>query len=239
MNPLQIDNILYADSPIIIALDYTNEQDVMNLVKQLDPSLCKLKIGKELFTACGPKLVEKLVVSGYKVFLDLKFHDIPNTVHKACIQAANLGVWMINVHASGGQKMMEQAKLGIESTGCNAKLIAVTILTSMSEEELPSIGITDDLNTHITKLAKLTYQSGLDGVVCSANEARLIKTNTHSDFLTITPGIRLTLDKTDDQTRIMTPKMAVDNLADYLVIGRPITQATDPYQQLINIINNI
>jgi orotidine-5'-phosphate decarboxylase len=239
MNPLVFDNPPTYDSPIIVALDYDNEKDVMNLIQQLSPDLCKLKIGKELFTSTGPKLVEKLVVSGYQVFLDLKFHDIPNTTYKACKAAANLGVWMTNVHASGGQKMMEVAKQGVDDAGTNTLLIAVTTLTSMSQDDLYQIGIKEDINTHIINLAKLAHKSGLDGVVCSAHEARQIKANVNDNFLTICPGIRLNSNIQDDQTRIMTPSTAINNMADYLVIGRPITQADNPYQQLININSQI
>lgn len=236
MNPLILDNQTTYDSPIIVALDFDNEKEVMNLIYQLNPDLCKLKVGKELFTATGPKLVEKLVVSGYKVFLDLKFHDIPNTTHKACKAAANLGVWMTNVHASGGQKMLEMAKKGIEESGTDTLLIAVTTLTSMSGEDLHQIGIKEDITTHVINLAKLAHQSGLDGVVCSSHEAKQIKSEIADSYLTICPGIRLTLDKVDDQTRIMTPHMAINNKVDYMVIGRPITKANNPYQQLIDIL---
>ena len=239
MNPLILDNSHINDSPIIVALDFDNEKDVMNLVGQLSPDLCKLKIGKELFTSTGPKLVEKLVVGGYKVFLDLKFHDIPNTTYKACKAAANLGVWMTNVHASGGQKMLEMAKKGIDESGVDTLLIAVTILTSMSEAELPQIGIKENITAHVINLAKLTNQSGLDGVVCSAHEAKQIKSDIADSFLTICPGIRLTLEKEDDQTRIMTPQMAIDNKVDYMVIGRPITRAADPYLELTKILSGI
>ena len=239
MNPLLLDSITSYNSPIIVALDFDNEKDVMNLIKQLNPDLCKLKVGKELFTSVGPKIVEKLVVSGYKVFLDLKFHDIPNTTYNACKAAANLGVWMTNVHASGGQKMLEMAKKGIEESGTDTLLIAVTVLTSMSQEELYQIGIKEDITTHITNLAKLTHQSGLDGVVCSGLEAQQIKTTTVDNFLTICPGIRLTLNKEDDQTRIMTPEIAINHKVDYMVIGRPITKAADPYLELTKILSRI
>lgn len=240
MNPMIFDTHTNSfDSPVIVALDYSNEKAVMNLVKQLDPSLCKLKIGKELFTSSGPKLVEKLVASGYKVFLDLKFHDIPNTVYKACKAASELGVWMVNVHASGGTKMLEMAKQGVDEAGTDTLLIAVTVLTSMSQADLNQIGITTDISTHITNLAKLSYNAGLDGVVCSAHEASKIKKSTNDKFLTVVPGIRLTNSVSDDQQRIMTPVEALNNKSDYLVIGRPITQATDPYKQLCEIISSI
>ena len=239
MNPLITSTDNTINSPIIISLDYDNEKQVMNLVSKLHPSLCKLKVGKELFTYCGPKLVEKLVTSGYDVFLDLKFHDIPNTVYKACKAAANLGVWMIDVHASGGGNMLHMARQAINESSHKPLLIAITVLTSMNESDLIQIGINSDINTQVTRLAKLSHTCGLDGVVCSAQEAKLIKNATDSKFLTITPGIRLASDKSDDQIRIMTPVAARDNLADYLVIGRSITNAVDPYATLLQILSSL
>lgn len=239
MNPLIITNQNYNNSPIIISLDYDNEKQVMDLVNKLDPSLCKLKVGKELFTTCGPKLVENLVVSGYDVFLDLKFHDIPNTVYKACKAAANLGVWMVNVHASGGVNMLKMARQAIEESTHKPLIIAVTVLTSMSEADLVQIGINTNINNQVINLAKLSYECGLDGVVCSAHEAQLIKNNTSNSFLTVTPGIRLADDDHHDQTRIMTPVAALNNMADYLVIGRSITQSPDPYSTLLQILSDI
>lgn len=239
MNPLILNPATTKDSRVIVALDNLNTVEVNSLVTKLDPSLCKLKVGKELFTIAGPKLVEQLVVSGYDVFLDLKFHDIPNTVYKACKAAANLGVWMVNVHASGGLKMLLEAKKAIDESEHKPLLIAVTVLTSMNEEDLKQIGITQGINEHIKHLAQLSYQSGLDGVVCSALEAKMIKDATSRDFLTVTPGIRLADSKTDDQTRIMTPAGAISNMADYLVIGRPITSAKDPQTILLDILGQL
>lgn len=239
MNPLLIDKAQLPDSPIIIALDYSKSVDATNLVAKLDPKLCKLKVGKELFVGAGPKFVEQLVVSGYDVFLDLKFHDIPNTVYGACKTAANLGVWMVNVHASGGQKMLEAAKKAIDDTGHKALLTAVTILTSMTENDLTQTGINDNMETQIKRLAKLSFDSGLDGVVCSALEVQMIKDSTKPEFLTITPGIRLPESQTDDQNRIMTPEAAIRNGADYLVIGRPITASANPQVALGDILARI
>ena len=239
MNPLITTDQNNINSPIIVGLDFNNEKQVMDLVNKLHPSLCKLKVGKELFTTCGPKLVEKLVVSGYDVFLDLKFHDIPNTVYKACKAAANLGVWMVNVHASGGSNMLQIARQAIDESNHKPRLIAVTVLTSMSETDLAQIGINSDINAQVLRLAKLSYDCGLDGVVCSAQEAKLIKDATSSQFLTVTPGIRLASDKSHDQVRIMTPVAALENLADYLVIGRSITNATDPHATLLQILADI
>lgn len=235
MNPLVLDATTQQNSKIIVALDYNNEKDVINFISQINPLLCKLKVGKELFTACGPKLVEKLVISGFDVFLDLKFHDIPNTVYKACKVACNLGVWMLNVHASGGETMLKMAKQAVDESDHKPLLIAVTVLTSMTEAELSVIGITNNLLTQVKLFAKLSNRCNLDGVVCSAHESLLVKETTHNSFLTVTPGIRLITDKTDDQTRIVTPQIARQNLVDYMVIGRPITQAIDPIEVLTNI----
>lgn len=239
MNPF-LANENTMKSPVIVALDFTDAAQVHKLTRQLDPSLCRLKVGKELFTSCGPKLVEELVVSGYDVFLDLKFHDIPNTVYKACKAAANLGVWMIDVHASGGRDMLEAARLAIDEIGYRKPLlIAVTVLTSMSESNLIDIGVTAGLNSLILNLAKLSYKYKLDGVVCSAHEAAMIKNATATNFLAVTPGIRLPNDNANDQARIMTPCAAVQHKADYLVIGRPITAADDPKAKLMEIINSL
>lgn len=217
-----------SDKKVIVALDFNSLSDVINFVATVDPSQCRLKVGKELFTAYGPEIVRQLQQRGFEVFLDLKFHDIPNTVYKAIRVAADLGVWMVNVHASGGREMMEQARQAIIDSTHKPLLIAVTILTSLSAESVAEIGYAKSLTEQAVHLAKLSYECGLDGVVCSALEAQNIKHNTAANFLTVTPGIRLSDSKVDDQTRIMTPVAAVNNGADYLVIGRPITQASDP-----------
>lgn len=228
------------DSKIIVALDYADSASALNLVNQLDPSLCKLKVGKELFTAAGPQFVEKLVAKNFQVFLDLKFHDIPNTVSKACEAASNLGVWMLNVHASGGTAMMQAALEGVDKSKQSPPyLIAVTVLTSMSEENLHEIGIENNIENQVLKLAKLTQLAGLHGVVCSALEARLLKQQSPENFLLITPGIRPTSASKDDQTRILTPTQALTSGASYLVIGRPITQAAKPIDALISINHEI
>lgn len=239
MNPLILDLNPSFKSPIVVALDFNDESSALSLIKYLDPSLCKLKVGKELFTATGPQFIEKLVISGYDVFLDLKFHDIPNTVHKACKVAANLGVWMLNVHASGGEKMLMAARDAIEESLHKPLLIGVTILTSMNEADMQKIGVTTGINSQIKRLAQLSYSCGLDGVVCSAIEAKAIKEYTHANFITVTPGIRLPSNKLDDQEQIMTPQDALNNLADYLVIGRPITQALQPRETLLNILSEL
>lgn len=227
------------DKKIIIALDFNNIEEVLTFVDTVSSNECRLKVGKELFTAYGPQIIKELHKKGFEVFLDLKFHDIPNTVYKAIKVAANLGVWMVNVHASGGREMMEKARQAVEESTHKPLLIAVTILTSLSQEAVAEIGYSKHLTEQALHLAKLSYECNLDGVVCSAHEASLIKSNTSNSFLTITPGIRLLDSKTDDQTRIMTPQNAIANGADYLVIGRPITQAKNPSEVLQNINQNI
>ncbi|KTC95318.1 orotidine-5'-phosphate decarboxylase [Legionella feeleii] len=214
---------------LIVALDFSNRQDAFALVEQLEPSQCALKVGSEMFTLFGPDFVRDLVKKGFKIFLDLKFHDIPNTVARACQACAELGVWMINVHASGGLAMMQTAVKALEPYGDNRPLlIAVTILTSMATENLPEVGIEPSVDTQVKRLAKLALQAGLDGVVCSAFEVPMIKNTCGQSFLTITPGIRLPGDKLNDQSRVMTPVQAVENGSDFLVLGRSITTAPKP-----------
>jgi len=232
-------NKLACTTPIIVALDYARQDEVITFVQKIDPTMCRLKVGKELFVSCGPQLVTQLQNYGFEIFLDLKFHDIPHTVYKACKAAADLGVWMLNVHASGGDEMLSAARQGVNEAHSQAKLIAVTLLTSLSTAQLPAIGINDSLNAQVLRLATLSYKHKLDGVVCSAQEATAIKQATANSFLTVTPGIRLTANKTDDQTRIVTPVDALAFGADYLVIGRPITQATDPLQVLTHILTSL
>ncbi len=213
---------------IIVALDYAEATQAMHLVQQLDPSLCKLKVGKELFTSAGPDLVRDLVKRDFKVFLDLKFHDIPNTVAKACAAACDMGVWMLNVHASGGLAMMQAAQKAVEDSKHPAMLIAVTVLTSMSEAELKQVGVQQSLTEQVKQLALLTQQAGLAGVVCSAQEASMLRAHCGEEFCLVTPGIRPTDSAKDDQTRIVTPSQALALGSSYLVIGRPITQAANP-----------
>lgn len=220
------------DPKIIVALDYADAASALQLVNQLDPALCRLKVGKELFTAVGPQFIEALTRANFGVFLDLKFHDIPNTVAKACSAASNLGVWMLNVHASGGLEMMQAARQAVNNSEAKPLLIAVTVLTSMNQASLNQIGIPTDLATHVLNLAKLTQQAGLDGVVCSALEATTLRSQLGHDFCLVTPGIRPAHTNQDDQSRVVTPADALKNGASYLVIGRPITQATDPLKAL-------
>lgn len=227
------------DSKIIVALDYADATSALNLAAKLDPNMCKLKVGKELFTAAGPTLIEQLVKKQFKVFLDLKFHDIPTTVAKACQAASNLGVWMLNVHACGGAAMMQAALEGVNKSNHQPFLIAVTVLTSMDQSTLTSVGVSQKLDQQVLNLAKLSQQSGLHGVVCSGLEARLLKQNLPNDFLLVTPGIRPSTANLDDQNRVLTPSQALNMGASYLVIGRPITQAADPIVALMAIQHEI
>ena len=226
-------------SPIIVALDFPYHEQALDMADRLDPALCRVKVGKELFTREGPGILKALHERDFEVFLDLKFHDIPNTVAKACAVAADLGVWMLNVHASGGQRMMEAAKEAVEQAGTGALLIAVTVLTSMEQSDLAQIGLDVAPLDQVKRLAGLAKQSGLDGVVCSAQEAEHLKQHCGSDFQLVTPGIRPAGAATDDQRRIMTPAQAQSVGVDYMVIGRPITQANDPDQALKEIIQSL
>jgi len=229
--------VLKSESKIIVALDYSSEDEALNFIKKVNPELCKLKIGKELFTVAGPQFVEKIVTMGFDVFLDLKFHDIPNTVMKACHAAAELGVWMVNVHALGGKTMMQAAKEGVSHS--STKLIAVTILTSMGQEDLNQIGIQTYVKDQVVNLAKLANDAGLDGVVCSAKEVSILRENLGNNFLLVTPGIRPAGNEISDQKRVMTPREAIDIGSSYLVIGRPITQSKSPIDTLEMILSNI
>lgn len=224
-----------SDAKIIIALDYSSATPALALAGQLNPALCRLKVGKELFTACGPALLEKLMQRGFEIFLDLKFHDIPNTTAQACKAAAGLGVWMVNVHALGGRKMLEAARAAIVNSAQAPKLIAVTMLTSMGQEDLADIGIAASPAEMVLRLATLSRDCGLDGVVCSAQEASLLRQHCGTEFCLVTPGIRPAQASLDDQSRVMTPQAALQAGASYLVIGRPITKADNPLQALLEI----
>jgi orotidine-5'-phosphate decarboxylase len=217
---------------IIVALDYPDAAAANQLIDLLDPTLCRLKVGKELFTAEGPAFVSSLVARGYGVFLDLKFHDIPNTVAKACAAAARLGVWMVNVHASGGRAMMTAAREALEQMPNPPLLIAVTVLTSMDEAALHETGITGALPDQVLRLAGLAQECGLAGVVCSAQEAPVLRNALGPQFLLVTPGIRPATASLDDQSRVLTPAEALRNGSSQLVIGRPITRAIDPLEAL-------
>ena len=220
---------------IIVALDFPGAVPALALAHRLSPELCRLKVGKELFTATGPVLLEQLMRSGFEIFLDLKFHDIPNTTAQACKAAASLGVWMINVHALGGRKMLEAAQLAVSNSARPPKLIAVTMLTSMAQEDITDLGIDATPEEMVLRLAKMTQEAGLDGVVCSAQETAMLRKQCGNKFNLVTPGIRPENTSLDDQSRVMTPLAALQAGSSYLVIGRPITKAADPLQALLAI----
>ncbi|MBC7002507.1 orotidine-5'-phosphate decarboxylase [Photobacterium sp. BZF1] len=224
------------DPKVIVALDYPSQDEALAFVDRIEPGSCRLKVGKEMFTFFGPDFVRKLHDRGHSVFLDLKFHDIPNTCSRAVAAAADLGVWMVNVHASGGERMMTASREILEPFGKDRPLlIGVTVLTSMEASDLQGIGITAEPKDHVLNLARLTKNSGLDGVVCSAHESTMLKTELGSEFKLVTPGIRPAGSAAGDQRRVMTPVEAVQAGSDYLVIGRPITKAADPAAVLAEI----
>jgi len=228
-----------SDPRIIVALDYPDAKGALDLASRLDPTLCRLKVGKELFTAAGPSLLEKLHQQGFSVFLDLKYHDIPNTVAAACLAAAGLGVWMINVHALGGRGMMLAAREALAKAGSPPKLIAVTVLTSMGTADMAEIGLGGSPQEAAARLARLAQECGLDGVVCSPQEAATLRRQCGKAFVLVTPGIRPAEGARDDQQRVATPRRAITEGADYLVIGRPITRAPDPIAALRSINDEI
>ncbi|PNH93170.1 orotidine-5'-phosphate decarboxylase [Vibrio diazotrophicus] len=224
------------DQKVIVALDYDNQADALAFVSRIDPTSCRLKVGKEMFTLFGPDFVRELHKRGFSVFLDLKFHDIPNTCSKAVKAAAELGVWMVNVHASGGERMMAASREILEPYGKDRPLlIGVTVLTSMEQSDLAGIGLDIKPQDQVMRLATLTKNAGLDGVVCSAQESQMLKQSLGKEFKLVTPGIRPAGADVGDQRRIMTPYEAVQAGSDYLVIGRPITQAADPAAVLAEI----
>lgn len=224
---------------IVVALDAPGPSQALALAARLDPALCRVKVGKELFVAAGPAVVESLQRAGFEVFLDLKFHDIPNTVAGACRAAAALGVWMVNVHASGGPAMMAAAREAVDGAAHRPLLIGVTVLTSLSDAELAAIGWTGGAADNVARLAALARASGLDGVVCSAQEAAQMRAAHGAGFVSVTPGIRLPGGDAGDQSRVVTPVDAVRAGAHYLVIGRPVTQAKDPAATLAAIAASI
>jgi len=224
---------------IIVALDFPEEQAAMAMVQQLDPSMCRLKVGKELFVRSGPQLVEKIQKLGFDVFLDLKFYDIPNTVAGACRAAADLGVWMVNVHASGGHKMMEAAREAVTNSSHQPYLIAVTILTSMTSHDLSELGFDLTPMEEVQRLAAIAGECGMDGVVCSPMEAKILTQQMGKEFKLVTPGVRPEGSDRGDQNRVMTPIQALQAGSDFLVIGRPVTAVEDPIKSLENIISSI
>ena len=221
---------------IIVALDAKSQYDALKMAEQLDPALCRVKVGKELFTHEGSGVVKALHDLNFEVFLDLKFHDIPNTTAQAVCAAADMGVWMVYVHASGGRKMMETCVERLKAGNYNTQLIAVTVLTSMGREDLKDIGLDIEPFEQVKRLAALTKDSGLDGVVCSAQEAKMLRETLGKDFALVTPGIRPEGSNADDQKRIVTPKQAMLDGSTHLVIGRPITKSENPGQTLKDIL---
>jgi len=221
-----------ADPRIIVALDFPDAKGAVAFAQRLDPKQCRVKVGKELYTAAGPSLVEQLQRAGFGVFVDLKYHDIPNTVAGACAAAARLGVWMINVHALGGRAMMTAAREAVAKAGKPPKLVAVTLLTSMGSADMADVGIAGGPQDAVARLARLAQSCGLDGVVCSPQEAAALRRQCGKDFLLVTPGTRPAGSGQDDQQRVATPREAVAAGADYLVLGRPITRASDPIAAL-------
>jgi orotidine-5'-phosphate decarboxylase len=220
---------------VIVALDYDNTEDALAFVKSVSPSDCRLKVGLELFTVAGASIIEKLVDSGFDIFLDLKFHDIPNTVAQACRAAAKTGVWMMNVHTLGGLKMMQAAREAIDFSQHKPLLIGVTILTSHNRDDIQQIGLSHSPAENVAALAALGKQAGLDGVVCSPREAAALKESLGQSFMLVTPGVRPAGSAPGDQQRVMTPAQAIEQGSDYLVVGRPITRADDPTVALAQI----
>ena len=231
---------LFPPPHIIVAMDVESSEDCLKLAEKLDPKQCRLKVGKALFTAGGPTLVEKLIGLGFAIFLDLKYHDIPNTVANAVRMAAELGVWMVNVHISGGLRMLTAAKEAlVKYSGSSPLLIGVTVLTSMNQDDLHGVGIECPLGEQVMRLAALARHAGLDGVVCSAIEAKPLREQFGQDFCLVTPGIRPAGSTADDQHRVASPSEAIKSGSDYLVIGRPITAAKHPAKMLTSIIDSI
>src|SRR6187402_1007833 len=225
---------------IVVAMDFDNANQCLAMAKRLSPLDCRLKVGKELFTACGPRIVQQLMTLGFEIFLDLKFHDIPNTTSKAVKAAAELGVWMVNVHASGGERMMHASREILEQrAGRRPLLIAVTVLTSMEASDLYGVGIERSPQEQVMKLARLTHACGLDGIVCSAQEATLMNSQFGNKFCLVTPGVRLEASPVDDQRRTLTPAAAIAAGSSYLVIGRPITQSANPVDTCKSIIQTL
>ncbi|MBJ7555438.1 orotidine-5'-phosphate decarboxylase [Marinomonas spartinae] len=222
-------------SPIVVALDYPTMAQSLEMAKRLDPSQCRVKVGKELFTTAGPAILDELHKLGFEIFLDLKFHDIPNTVANAVCVAAKAGVWMVNVHASGGRRMMEASANALQKLDHKTLLIAVTVLTSMDQSDLIEVGIDLTPEQHVKRLARLAQSSGMDGVVCSAQESSILSSELGKDFVLVTPGIRPAGSEQGDQKRIMTPTQAMAAGSHYLVMGRPITQAADPVAVLTQV----
>lgn len=230
---------MMAEARVIVALDFADAKQALDFAGQVSAEQCKLKVGKELFTAAGPDLVRKLVDQGFDVFVDLKYHDIPNTVKRACTAASNLGAWMVNVHALGGSEMMQAAREGIDAGSRQSLLIAVTVLTSMNQAQLDAIGLNRPVSDLVVDLTASSLESGLDGVVCSAKENTVLRQQFGQKPVLVTPGIRPAGSEAGDQKRIVTPDQAIADGSSYLVIGRPITQHQDPASALLQINESI
>jgi orotidine-5'-phosphate decarboxylase len=228
-----------ADQRLIVALDVSTAAELRELVKQIPNTHCRVKVGKELFTSIGPLAIEICHEAGLEVFLDLKFHDIPNTCAKAVRAAARWGVWMTNLHIFGGRDMMRAAREILEGEPHRPLLIGVTVLTSMSESGLQEVGVSRDVASQVDHLAGLAHAIGLDGVVCSAQETQRLRESFGVNFCLVTPGIRPSWFAADDQTRIVTPKDAIANGSDYLVIGRPITASDHPEEVIAHIVEKL
>lgn len=226
-------------TPVIVALDYPNAEQALMMARQLNPAQCRVKVGKELYTRCGPAILESLHELGFEVFLDLKFHDIPNTTANAVAVAAELGVWMVNVHASGGERMMQACVDKLAAYSKPPLLIGVTVLTSMERQDLVGLGLDLEPIEQVRRLARLSQESGLDGIVCSSQEVSVLRDELGKDFKFVTPGIRPAFASSDDQKRIMTPREALEAGSDYLVIGRPITKASDPMDALSKVLEEV
>ena len=238
MTPIESNNRL--GPRVIVALDFPVARLALDFTSRLDPGACRVKVGNELFTRAGPTLVQELVSRKFDVFLDLKFHDIPTTVSRACAAAADLGVWMMNVHTLGGARMLAAARESLEAAGGRRPLlVGVTVLTSLSDQDLPVVGLAANVTENVAGLANLARETGMDGVVCSSHEVQQLRSRHGADFLLVTPGIRPLGGNVDDQQRVATPATALAAGADYLVIGRPITQADNPMSVLLTINSEI
>src|SRR5262245_16757400 len=216
---------------VIIALDVSSQEEALHLVKDLRDSVGMFKVGSQLFTACGPQIVRDIVAGGGKVFLDLKFHDIPNTVTHAVLEAAKLGVSMMTIHASGGRTMMQSVSKELHDKFGNKRptVVAITVLTSFDTRALFEIGIEVPIEEHVKRMALFAQECGIDGVVCSAREIQAVRKIVNQSFRIVTPGIRMPDQSLNDQQRIATPHEALSAGADYIVVGRAVTADPDPH----------
>ena len=226
------------DSQIIVALDM-DQKSALELANKIDPQDCKVKVGSQLFTESGPKVIKELKNLGFEIFLDLKFHDIPNTVRKAVEIAIEMGVWMLNVHSLGGKEMLKAAYEAKETASIKPILIGVTMLTSLDNKSIKQVGLQMNIEDQVLLLTNLCKEEGLDGVVCSPNELVLLRENVNKDFLLVTPGIRSPKTENHDQKRISTVTEAIKRGANYVVIGREITTDVDPNKKIKKILEKV